>query len=200
MSNLPIAMVPLAGEHVPHADVIGTSAPLAEVVGIPAYQVGTVETLSLEDRRTLWRLKYMRQVPSGLWSYRHKSSTDPFYWAEMGADRQGLWPSSAPSSEPEYSHDSEEDTDMTGLLSPPPEDQISIENRLRLADLRARQHDSECLAKQRWSALEEMHGWTALAKHTWSVAHHGPPRIVPPWQVYTRVSRDVWLTNIWPTV
>jgi hypothetical protein len=51
---------------------------------------------------------------------------DPFYWAEMGADRQGLWPLSASRIEPEYSDDSEEDTELKGLLSPPPEDQIFI--------------------------------------------------------------------------
>jgi hypothetical protein len=71
MSNLYVALVPLDGEPVPHADVVGIPAPLAEVVGIPADQVGTVEFLSLDDRRTLWRLKYMRQVPSCLWSYRN---------------------------------------------------------------------------------------------------------------------------------
>jgi hypothetical protein len=194
MSNLSVATVPLAGDDIPLADVAGSSAPLAEVVVAPTVQVGAVEDLSLEDRRTKWRSKYMLQLPNGSWAgHRNKSSIDPFYWAQMGAERQGLWPPSASSSEPEYSDDSD-------MGSPPQEDQISLDTKLGWADLFGRQHECERRAEELWSALEEMHGWTALAKHTWRVAHLGPPVIVPPWQVYTRVSRDVWLVNIWPTV
>jgi hypothetical protein len=148
-------------------------------------QVCADESQSTEYRRDLWRLKYSR----------NNSSTDPFYWDERALTRSILWPPSASSSEPDYSDD-----DEVEISTPPPEDQLPIEDRLRLEDLWRRQRESESRAEKAWKELEAIHGWTDRGRQSWRVAHLGLPRIIPPWEIYTRVSRDAYLRNIYPTV
>jgi hypothetical protein len=109
--------------------------------------------------------------------------------------RSILWPPSASSSEPEYSDD-----DEVEINTPPPEDQLAVDDRLRREDLWMRQRESESRAGKAWNGLEAIHGWTDRGRQSWRVAHIGPPRIIPPWEIYTRVSRDAWLRDIYPTV
>jgi hypothetical protein len=185
MSNLPVDPIPLAGGQ----------ATLGEVVGIPPDQVGSEGVPTLEYLRSQWRLKYMTMGNGTLLRYRNPSNKDPFYWDEMGSSSDVLWPKSATSSESEHSDASEDET------SPPPEEnQLPVDDRLRLEELWNRQDESSSRANKVWADLEAIHGWTNRGKQAWRVAHMGPTRIIPPWEFYTRVSRDAWLREIYPTV
>jgi hypothetical protein len=147
------------------------------------------ETLSIEYRREQWRLRYVR----------HTSNPDPLYWDERGLTRRILWPPSPSSSEHCPSEEMEDDEEE--INTTPPENQLPEEDRIRLTDLWRRQRESEARAEKVWKDLEAFHGWTDRGREAWDIAHHGNlGRRNPPWEIYSRVSRDHYLLKMFPTV
>jgi hypothetical protein len=147
------------------------------------------ETRSIEYRRDQWRLRYVR----------HPSNPDPLYWDERGFTWRLLWPPSPISSEHSPSEEMEDEEEE--IITTPPEIQLPEEDRFRLTDLRRRQSESEARAEKVWKDLEDFHGWTDRGREAYGIAHHGNlGRRNPPWEKFSRVSRDHYLLHMYPTV
>ena len=138
---------------------------------------------------------------------RHTSNPDPLYWDERGFTWGLLFPIPepsvhSPSEDIEDEDIEEENSDMGGeMVEEDPELQLPEEDRLRLIDLRRRQAESEAQSEKLWKDLEDFHGWTDRGRHAYDLAHHGNlGRRDPPWETITRVSRDLYLRHVYPTV
>jgi hypothetical protein len=143
---------------------------------------------------------------------RHTSNTDPLYWDERGFTWGLLFPSPAslvlvPSEDLEGVDPDvvDEMVDDPVMEDPDVEDvtdnQLSGEDSPRLIDLRRRQEESEVTSEKLWKDLEDFHGWTDRGRHAYDIAHYGNlGRRVPPWENITRVSRDLYLRHVYPTV
>jgi hypothetical protein len=133
---------------------------------------------------------------------RHTSNTDPLYWDERGFTWGLLFliPDSSVQSPSEDMED--EDPDMEDeMVDEDPDLQLPEEDRLRQIDLRRRQDESEVQSEKVWKDLEDFHGWTDRGRHAYNLAHHGNlGRRNPPWEVFTRVSRDHYLLYMYPMV
>jgi hypothetical protein len=133
---------------------------------------------------------------------RHTSNTYPLYWDERGFTWGLLFPIPEPSVHSPSEDIEDEDSDMEDeMVEEDPDFQLPEEDRLRLIDLRRRQDESEAQSEKRWKDLEDFHGWTDRGREAYGLAHHGNlGRRDPPWEKFTRVSRDHYLRHMYPTV
>jgi hypothetical protein len=138
---------------------------------------------------------------------RHTSNPDPLYWDERGFTWGLLFPLPDPSvhSPSEDIEDEDEDIgdeDMDDeMVETDPDFLLPEEDRLRLLDLRRRQAESEARSEKLWKDLEDFHGWTDRGRHAFNLSRHGNlGRRDPPWENITRVSRDLYLRHVYPTV
>ena len=143
---------------------------------------------------------------------RHSSNPDPLYWDERGFTWGLLFPSPdspvlVPSEDlededPDVEEEMVDDPDVEDPdVQDGPDHQWSGEDSPRVVDLRRRQEESEVVSEKLWKDLEDFHGWTDRGRHAYDLAHHGNlGRRIPPWERFTRVSRDHYLLHIFPQV
>jgi hypothetical protein len=135
---------------------------------------------SLEVRKARWRLKHASI----------KSCTNAIYWDQRAASRRLLWPVSV--SDNELVIPASDDIDMEEVPLTPEEQWAK--------DLQDREDLCISIAEKSWRDVEAIHGWTERGRFEWSVANSGLGRPTGPWEIYTRLSRDTWLRDVYPLI
>jgi hypothetical protein len=189
MSNPSAATTSLAGP----STTVDTPvlAPTAQV-GDDISTLCADETLSLESRQALWRSKFKR----------YATNPDPHYWDDRGRLHAIVFPPAPSSSDQDLSDDSMGDEEESSMpLAENDGPTLPDEDMIRLTDLWSRQRESLKKFEKIWKDFEDIHGWTDRGRAAWRKARQGQlGRQIPPWEVYTKVSRDHYGIHIYPWV